>query len=97
MRVRNHLQTVGYGWAALDDNTITSTLAILFIQVGQAKLEALSVEVIEAAHRAAPASSDRRSSLYRLVHALHGMGREYPRCTSPRTGPVKWPCLTWRR
>ncbi len=74
MRVRHHLKAVGYGWAALDDNTLTSTLAILFIQVGQAKLEALSVEVIEAAHRAAPASSDRRSSLYRLAHALHGMG-----------------------
>jgi hypothetical protein len=105
MRVRNHLQAVGYGWAALDDNTLSSTLANLFIQVGQAKLEALTLEVIQAAHHAAPVASDRRSSLYRLAHALHGMGllphgithRVYTSVATENIDPecAAW-CARWR-
>jgi integrase len=73
-RVRSYLQAVGYGRAALDDNTLASSLAMLFVQIGRAELEALTVEVIQAAHLAAPVGSDRRATYYRLAHALHGMG-----------------------
>ena len=104
-RVRTHLRLVGYAHTSVDHASITNGLASLFIQAGRAELEALSIERIENAYGATPASSERRKALYRLAHALHGMGL-LPRAMSHRSDssaalvgvdPVwsSW-CARWR-
>jgi hypothetical protein len=104
-RVRTHLRLVGYAHTSVDHATLSNGLAVLFVQVGRAELEALTIERIEAAYRSAPASSDRRKAFYRLAHALHGMGllpRGIAHGTDPRAALVgvdpvwaSW-CARWR-
>ena len=85
-RVRTHLRLVGYAHTSIDHATLANSVAVLFVQTGRAELEALTVETIEAAYRSAPTGSERRKVLYRLAHALHGMGL-LPRAISHRTDP----------
>lgn len=73
-RVRAYLHTVGYGPSAISRHSLMTSLAILFVLVGRAELEALTVEVIQHAYSTAPAGSDHRRMYYRVAHALHGMG-----------------------
>jgi len=104
-RVRTHLRLVGYAHSSIDLASLSNGLAVLFVQVGRAELEALTIERIEAAYRSAPGSSDRRKVYYRLAHALHGMGL-LPRAINHRTDPnaalvgvdpvwANW-CARWR-
>ncbi len=104
-RVRTHLRLVGYAHTTIDHPALANGLAVLFVQAGRAELEALTVEAIEAAHRSAPAGSERRTAYFRLAHALHGMGL-LPRAITHRTHPsaalvgvdpvwVSW-CARWR-
>jgi hypothetical protein len=104
-RVRTHLRQVGYAHTSIDHASISNGLAVLFVQAGRAELEALTLESIEDAYRAAPANSDRRQALYRLAHALQGMGllpraithRSHPSAALVGVDPVwaSW-CERWR-
>ena len=73
-RVRDYLQSVGYGRSEVSRLSLATALASLFVLAGRAELEALTTEVIQAAHQASAVGPDRRRTYYRLAHALHGMG-----------------------
>jgi integrase len=104
-RVRIHLRRVGYAHTSIDHATLANVLAVLFVQAGRAELEALTVEAIEAAYCSAPTGSERRKAVYRLAHALHGMGL-LPRAITHHAQPTgaivgvdpvwaSW-CARWR-
>jgi integrase len=73
-RVQQYLHTVGYGPTSADHPCFVTALATLMLRVGRVELEAMTIDAIEAAHRAAPPRSPRRSAYFRLARALHGMG-----------------------
>jgi integrase len=73
-RIRAHLRTIGYGRSAMSRRSLMTALATLFLRAGRAQLEAVTVELIQDARRAAPARSEQRRMYYRVAHALHGMG-----------------------
>ena len=54
--------------------SLMTALATLFLRAGRAQLEAVTVELIQDARRAAPARAEQRRMYYRVAHALHGMG-----------------------
>ncbi len=59
-RVRACLHTVGYGPSAISRHSLITSLAILFVLVGRAELEALTMEVMQHAYGTAPAGSGHR-------------------------------------
>ena len=73
-RIRGHLRTIGYGRSAMRRRSLTTALSILFLRAGRAELEALTVENVQDARRAAPLRAEQRRMYYRVAHALHGMG-----------------------
>src|SRR5438874_1791975 len=73
-RIRAHLRTIGYGRSAMSRRSLMTALATLFLRAGRAQLEAVTVELIQDARRAAPARAEQRRMYYRVAHALHGMG-----------------------
>jgi integrase len=73
-RIRAHLRTIGYGRSAMSRRSLMTALATLFLRAGRAQLEAVTVELIQNARRAAPARAEQRRMYYRVAHALHGMG-----------------------
>ena len=73
-RVRDHLQAVGYAPGRSRTHGLFTALAHLFALTGEARLETLTVELLEATHRGAPPRSARRRATFQLARALHGMG-----------------------
>ncbi|MCL4369472.1 MAG: tyrosine-type recombinase/integrase [Chloroflexi bacterium] len=80
-RVQEYLETAGYGRKAPQDPMLSGGLARLLPLAGRPKLEALTVNMIEAAHNQAEPGSELRSAYFRLGRALRAMGllpREIP-------------------
>ncbi len=103
-RVRDHLRAVGSAAAGTGASGLFTALAHLFALTGEARLETLTVEWLEAVHRGAPPRSSRRRATCRLARALHGMGllpraiphRSYARDGAGGVDPtwVAW-CERW--
>jgi integrase len=73
-RVQAYLQTVGYGRTAGYRHSVPSAVCHLFIHVGCADLDAVTIDVVEIAHAAQPKGSMRRTGYFRIARVLHGMG-----------------------
>jgi hypothetical protein len=59
-RVRNYQRSVGYALEGSRSLGLYTLLTDLFMTIGEPRLEELSVELLEAVHRAAPHGSSRR-------------------------------------
>jgi integrase len=104
-RVQRYLKSVGYGPTSADHPGFVTALATLMLRTGHVELAAMTIDVIEAAHHAEPARSQRRSAYFRLARALHRLGllprriptRVYNRDASTDVDPewAAW-CARWR-
>ena len=91
-----YLQAVGYGSASLNNHTLPAVLGRLLLLAGRPELEALTFDLIKAAHRQAPVGSQARMAYVRLSRVLHGMGflprpipkRSYPQEALAGVDPV---------
>jgi hypothetical protein len=102
-RVRDHLREVGYADEGIRSRGLYTALEQLFRLTHEPRLEALSIELLEAEHRHAPRGSSVRRAIYRLAHALHGMGllprpiphRSYEHDATAAVDPA-WASWCWR-
>jgi len=86
-RVLGYLQGIGYSRSSLSSKTPSGALTRLLLLAGRPKLEALTVELLEAAYGQASASSKLHGAYPRLRRALRGMD------LLPRAGPMpEGPC-----
>ena len=73
-RVRGYQRSVGYALEGSRSLGLYTLLTDLFMTVNSPRLEALTVELLETVHQAAPRGSSRRRATFRLARSLHGMG-----------------------
>ncbi len=73
-RVRDYQRMVGYALEGSRSLGLYTLLTDLFMTVNSPRLEALTVELLEAVHQEAPPRSTRRRATFRLARSLHGMG-----------------------
>ncbi|MCA1646632.1 MAG: hypothetical protein LC797_14625 [Chloroflexi bacterium] len=84
-RVQQYLKSVGYGPTSADHPGFVTALATLMLRTGRVELAAMTIEVIEAAHRdvdpewasrgSGPAAPTTRASLSPSVRRRHGCWR----------------------
>jgi len=86
-RVQEYLENVGYGRKAPADPMLSGALSRLILLAGSPKLEAITIDVIEAAHNQIELGIERRRAFFRIGRALHGLGLL----------PREIPCRTWQR
>jgi integrase len=104
-RVQEYLRTVGYGQKTPQDPMLSAALSRLLLLAGRPKLEAITVDLLEAVHNQAQPRSELRRAFFRLGRVLCGLGllpREIPCCVYPKSqledvDPVwaEW-CARWR-
>lgn len=73
-RVQEYLENVGYGRKTARDFMLSSALSRLILLAGRPKLEAITVDMLEAVHSQIELGIERRRALFRIGRALHGLG-----------------------